>query len=220
MKDIGELFEKKLSKGKKKPSESVWEKINTSLDAEKSRKKRILYTWLVGAGLIGVFVLFLVLNNESPLQSNSPKQQDHTIVTNQSDISSDPSIEKEKEDNDTKELFKALKEDTLIVTNKNREKDPEIAITNQDSELNEKEKSSNIKSKIQQKDSGNKSKNNITTGNTFDKNSTVTKNYYYYNSQNNQTIVTQNKNEIDSLISEQNKFLDSVTTSKIDSLRQ
>lgn len=34
-KDIGELFEQKLSKGKKKPSESVWEKINTSLDAEK-----------------------------------------------------------------------------------------------------------------------------------------------------------------------------------------
>ena len=220
MKDVGKIFENKLNDGKKEPSKSVWEKINTSLDTEKSRKKKILYTWFVGTGLVSLFLLFLVFNNEGLLQSNSPSQQDNIPLNNHSNISKERSNENPREENDSKELFKFSKEDTSIVTNEIEEKPSQFTFLNYDSELNEKEKSSNMKSKIQLNDSGKQSKNNKATGNTFDENSTVTKNYYYYNSRNNKTIVTKNKDKIDSLISEQHKPLDSVTITKSDSLGQ
>ena len=41
--DIGKLFEKKLGAGGKIPKESLWEKINTTLDEEKRKRRRILF---------------------------------------------------------------------------------------------------------------------------------------------------------------------------------
>lgn len=211
MKDVGEFFENKLNKGKKIPSESLWEKINTSLDTEKLRKKRILFYWFLGGSIPIILGLLLLYSNINFSQSHPHEQKNQNPVVRQSDISLEP---------DNKKIPEILKEDTLISTNKNEERLQKIVITNQDSKLNENEKSTNITSKIQQKNSGNKSKNNISTDNAIDENFTITKNYHYYNSENNKTIVTKNINEIDSLIFEQYKFLDSITPPETDSLEE
>ena len=73
--DIGKLFEKKLGAGGKIPKESLWEKINTSLDEEKRKRKRLLFYWWLGGGisfLVGLFLLFGTENfqNENPKKYN------------------------------------------------------------------------------------------------------------------------------------------------------
>lgn len=218
-KDIGELVEKKLSKGKEKPHESVWERINSSLETERLRKKRVLYSWLVGTGLFSALLLFIALNNEGLLQSNFPKQQNDIPLTNHSSNSSEQSTEKTGEESYTNEVLKTAKEDTSIITREEEKRTSEFAVTNENLKLDEKEGVSSLKPKIKQYDSKKKVKNNRSTGDTFDEDYRVTKNYHYYNSKMKQTIVTQDKREIDSLISEQNKSLDSISTSKTDSLK-
>lgn len=202
MKDVGKIFENKLNVGKKEPSESVWEKINTSLDAERSRKKKFLYTWLVGTGLISIFLLFLVFNNEGLLQSNIPIQQDNIPIDNHSNISTEPSTERQGEENNFKEMNQNA---TSGVPN-------EI-----EGESNE---NSGIKSQMKEIGSEKESKIYGSTTKIDNKNFTVSKNYYYYDSKTGKTLVTQNKNKIDSLISKQHKSLDSVTAPKTNDLEE
>jgi len=203
-KEIGELFKDKLSTGKKKPSLNLWEKINSTLEAEKLRKKRLLYRWLVGTGLVGALLLFLALNNESPVQKNSEKQQNEVPLTNHSNNSIESFTEKAKEDNDAKQSFETSEVEPLMVTNENE---------------NENEKPANIKSKIQHHHSEKNSKNNNSVG-TFDESLIVTKNYHYYDSRSNKTLVTQNKSFIDSIINVQSKSLDSVKAPKANTVGQ
>lgn len=196
MKDVGKIFENKLNNEKKQPSESAWEKINTSLDAEKLRKKKVLYTWLVGTGLISLFLLFLVFNNESLLQRNSSSEQDNIPINNHSNISTEPLSESTGEKNEFREIYKNSKNASSNFPNEIEEK------SNENSEWNEKEEYSETKSLIKEIGSEKESKVNEPTNKIENKNFTVSKTYYYYDSKTGKTIVTQNKNKIDSLVSE------------------
>lgn len=220
MKDIGKIFENKLNDGEKEPSKNVWDKINSSLDTEKLRKKKILYTWLVGAGLFSLMVVFLLFNNDSPLQSNSPKQENNIPVISQSETSSDSSDESLEQENDKREVSEVSKEDSFTGINGAKEKASQAILSNEDSELKPKEISSETNTQVQSSDSRRRLEKTGKKDEFNDEDFTVSKNYHYYNSRNNKTIVTKNKAEIDSLVSEQGKFLDSLTTRKIDSLEQ
>lgn len=193
-KEIGELFKNKLSTGKKKPSPNLWDKINSTLEAEKLRKKGLLYSWLVGIGLVGALLLIIALNHESPVQNNPEKQQNEAPLTNHSNAAIESFTEKTEEDNDAKELFETSDLEPIIISNEN-------------------EKPASIKSKIQQNHSK-KNLNNNKSVDTFDESLIVTKNFYYYDSRSNKTLVTQNKSIIDSIINGQIKPLDSVATPK------
>lgn len=197
-KDIGKLFETRLSEGNKIPKESLWEKINTSLDEEKRKRKRLLIYWWLGGGisvLLGSLLWFgagnfLNQNSESPSENNSLEQNSF----------SNSEIEKTQRISDTSEedslQFKINGEERLSKIEKVNEADP---INNNKNTL---------KTTSQKK---------IQKGKSIDEIYTVSEKYYYYNSKDGKQIVTTNKNEIDSLVSQQYKSFDSTATKKIES---
>lgn len=201
MKDVGKIFENRLNDGKKAPSKSVWGKINTSLEVEKLRKKRILYNWLVGGGLFGVFVLFLVFNNISLFQSKSPKDQNNIPIMNQSDISSDPASGQTDYDNGNREILENSQEDKPGVKTEMEEKSSHSVKLNENKKQNDQKESFEVNTELQPTASGKKSNNKVSPDQFEDKSFTVSENYYYYNSANGKQLVTKSKEEIDSLIS-------------------
>lgn len=200
-KDIGKLFENRLVDTKNNLSKNLWEKINNSLDTEKRRKKRILFYWITGLGLTVLFGLFLVFSSGLFLNPNTRTPENSTLLTDQ------PFSPSEKE-NDQKPNENILK-DSLRDIKLNSEKLSEV-ITNQDdstvAEIN-----NSKKMKIEKRSSKDKS---------VDETFTVSKKYYYYNSQDGKQLITTNKKEIDSLVSDRHKPLDSLVTKKADSLGQ
>lgn len=79
-KDIGKLFENKLNKGKKAPKNTLWEKINTSLDEEKHRRKRIFYYWISGGVILTLLGAFLLFGNSDFLKINSTVTKKHNEI--------------------------------------------------------------------------------------------------------------------------------------------
>ena len=201
-KDIGKLFETKLNAGNKIPKDSLWEKINTSLDDEKRKRRRMLLYWWLGGGisvLLGLFLLFgagnfLNSNSQIPLENKSSEQNS---LSNS-----------EKENSEV--TITISKKDSLQFNSNGEEKLSKIENTNESETLNDSENLSKTTSKK-------KIQKGSSKGKSIDETYTVSKKYYYYNSKDGKQIVTTNKNEIDSLISQQYKSLDSTATKKTES---
>ena len=198
-KDIGKLFETKLNAGNKIPKDSLWEKINLSLDEEKRKRKRILFYWWLGGGISVLFGLYLLFGGGNFLNPNTqiPLEQDSSEQNSFSNS--------EKENLET--TFNILEEDSLKFKNKGEENLSKIENTNESGIVNNSEKTSKTTSekKIQKGSQKRKS---------IDETYTVSEKYYYYNSKDGMQIITTNKNEIDSLVSKQYKSLDSTTIKK------
>lgn len=199
--DIGKLFEDRLVDTKNNPSKNLWEKINNSLDAEKRKKKKILFYWIAGLGLTVLFGLFLGFGNVGFLNPNTQSPEKSTLLTDQ------PFSSSEKESN--QKLNENILKDSLNHIQLNSENLSEVIINQDDSIVTEVGTSSRIK--IQKKSTKDKS---------VDETYTVSKKYYYYNSQDGKQIITTNKKEIDSLVSDRQEPLDSLGIKKTDSLGQ
>ncbi len=199
--DIGALFEKGLNDGKKIPNKSLWEKINTTLDDGKRRKKRIFYYWFVGAGLSVLLGSLLLFGNGIFSSSNSNLPENNTS----SPIQSISTIEKGSNETSLENSSK----DSLNHQTNTKEKLSKIKNVQEDSVFMKKENASKqmLETKTEKILSKNKSK---------DENYSVSKNYYYYNSRDGKRLVTSDKMVIDSLLLD--KTLDSVDIKKIDSL--
>ena len=109
----------------------------------------------------------------------------------------------DKEYND--ETIKIL-EDSLKYKNKDGEKLSKIETENDHKTINNTENPSTVSEKDRKKSSPKRK--------SIDEIYTVSEKYYYYNSKDGKQIVTNNKNEIDSLISKQHKSLDSIKIKK------
>jgi hypothetical protein len=204
-KDIGKLFETKLSEGKKIPKGSLWEKINTSLDEENRKRKKLFFYWWLGGGisvLLGLYLLFgagnfLNENSQIPLKNTS---SDENSISNSEKQNIEKSIDISEQDslhiknNNEEKLSKIeLKQDNETVTN-----------SQNSSEKTSEKKTQKVSSKVK----------------SIDETYTVSEKYYYYNSKDGKQVVTNNKSEIDSLVSKQYKSLDTTTTKKVDSIAQ
>ncbi|MCB0465473.1 MAG: hypothetical protein KDC78_07330 [Aequorivita sp.] len=205
-KDIGQLFESKLNDAKKIPNKSLWEKINASLDEEKRRKKRIFLYWVLSGGVSVLLGLLLLFGNVMLFNSSSPLNQNNLPVKEQSSIPS------KNENNKTP--IEISKKNPTSHENKGEEKLSRIIPPEENSKLSETENSIDKNTFTQPATSENNSKKIKPEHKSTDENFTVTKNYYYYNSKDGKQIVTNNKEEIDSLISKQYKSLDSTASKK------
>jgi hypothetical protein len=201
-KDIGKLFATRLSEGKQIPKESLWEKINTSLDEEKRKRKRLLIYWWLGGGisvLVGLFLLFgagnfLNQNSETPSENNYLEQNSFS--------------NSEKENTET--TINISEKDSLQFKDNAEEKLSKIENINESKTLNNPET-------LSKKTSEKKIQKGSSKGKSIDETYTVSKKYYYYNSKDGKQMVTSNKDEIDSLVSQQYKSLDTTATKKIES---
>jgi hypothetical protein len=209
-KDIGQLFENKLNNGKKTPSKSIWEKINTSLDAEKRRKKRVFYYWLVGSG-ITILLGLLLVNTENITQNNIINKNNTPPFTKQ------PIKTTAKENNENSVIVS--KEKSVHIDSENNKKLSKIVNSNENTKQSEQKKSTNSKTQKQHIEARNKTNKHSQTTKGENENYTVSKNYYYYNSKDGKQLVTTSKREIDSLIAEGHKSVDSLRTKNNDTIK-
>lgn len=186
-KDIGQFFENKLNKGKKAPSENLWEKINTSLNEAERKRKKILFYWLMGGGALVLLGLFLLFHNGYFSQTNT-----YNTENNASSVE-DPFPSSQK-GNDEKSIEISSKDSSTIKNNQN-EKLSKISPMEDNSSISDPENSIKKNSEKQTKKSTLKSKS-------LDETFSVSEKYYYYNSRDGKQVITENKKEIDSLISE------------------
>ncbi|MDC8000811.1 hypothetical protein POV26_07165 [Aequorivita todarodis] len=219
-KDIGTFFETKLNGGKKTPNQSLWEKINLSLDEETRRRKRTLLYWLVGGGLFVSLGLFLLLSNGNFSQTNLHTDQNNILLNDQSNSNSEEKNNKTAIEKETSGLSSEIsKKDSLTVKN-NDETLSKIESTKENLEKDELANSKKTKQSTKQISSGSKAKKDLSNKESIDETFSVTTKYYYYNNEDGKRIITTDKNEIDSLIIRKHQSLDSITTKKIDSLEQ
>lgn len=202
-KDIGKLFENKLNKGKKAPKNTLWEKINTSLDEEKNRRKRIFYYWISGGVILTLLGAFLLFGNSDFLKINSTVTKKHNEIL-ENTVSSSEKIDNVKS-------TETLPIDSLSAELQD-EKLSKIATVEENQPVNSLQKSEG-------KESINTSEKKVSKSKSLDETFTVSEKFYYYNSRDGRQIVTQDKKEIDSLILKNKNELDSVNIKKKDILK-
>lgn len=202
-KDIGKLFENKLNKGKKAPKNTLWEKINTSLDEEKHRRKRIFYYWISGGVILTLLGAFLLFGNSDFLKINS------TVTKKYNEILENTVSSSEKVDN--VKSTETLPIDSLSAELQD-EKLSKIATVEENQPVNSLQKSEG-------KESINTSEKKVSKSKSLDETFTVSEKFYYYNSRDGRQIVTQDKKEIDSLILKNKNELDSANIKKKDTLK-
>lgn len=202
-KDIGKLFENKLNKGKKAPKNTLWEKINTSLDEEKHRRKRIFYYWISGGVILTLLGAFLLFGNSDFLKINSTVTKKHNEIL-ENTVSSSEKIDNVKS-------TETLPIDSLSAELQD-EKLSKIATVEENQPVNSLQKS-------QGKKSINTSEKKVSKSKSLDETFTVSEKFYYYNSRDGRQIVTQDKKEIDSLILKNKNELDSANIKKKDTLK-
>ncbi len=187
-KDIGKFFENKLGAGKKAPATDLWKKINTSLDKEIRRRKKLFLLWIIGGSLSALLVVVFISGSLGSFNSNKPSEQILPAISN-----SENSSEKETSEKENSEVSKEQSQSADINQNV----------------LSEIHKNTDSISKKTGKNSSTKNKS-------VDENFSVTKKYYYYNSSTDTQIITTNKAEIDSLVSENNRSTDTLKVKKSD----
>ena len=202
-KDIGKLFENKLNKGKKAPKNTLWEKINTSLDEEKHRRKRSFYYWISGGVILTLLGAFLLFGNSDFLKINS------TVTKKYNEILENTVSSSEKVDN--VKSTETLPIDSLSAELQD-EKLSKIATVEENQPVNSLQKSEGKKSI-------NTSEKKVSKSKSLDETFTVSEKFYYYNSRDGRQIVTQDKKEIDSLILKNKNELDSANIKKKDTLK-
>ncbi len=203
-KDIGKLFENKLNKGKKAPKNTLWEKINTSLDEEKHRRKRIFYYWISGGVILTLLGAFLLFGNSDFLKINSTVTKKHNEIL-ENTVSSSEKVDNVKS-------TETLPIDSLSAELQD-EKLSKIATVEENQPVNSLQKSEGKKSI-------NTSEKKVSKSKSLDETFTVSEKFYYYNSRDGRQIVTQDKKEIDSLILKNKNELDSANIKKKDTLKQ
>ena len=203
-KDIGTFFKDKLKDGEKSPDKRLWDRISTSLDKEKPVQKSKLQYWLIGLG-IPIFLGLALLFIPSEQVEKNPKIP---IENNPTEL---PFSSIEKPSDTKEERVSAIDslENIEIST-----KDPIERTTSL--EDSKKKKNQNTKEITPE----NKIKNSSTESSNADETFTVSKKYYYYNSEDGVEWSTTDKNKIDSLLTNETRILDSTTIRKKDSLTE
>lgn len=200
-KEIGSFYKSALENGKKSPNNNIWEKINKSLDEEKRSKRKLFYFWILGSGISAVIVLFLIFEKEIFNQTTIPEQE-----------KSNPLI-KNSSNNSEEKFNDIILIDSLIYDKNDKANFSNSEIDVKDSNDDKLDSNSKIGTKSTTKKAKSKT---VTKAEIY----TVKTNYYYYNSQDSTQIMTSNKKEIDSLISEKGKLKNTTNSKKLDSLEQ
>ncbi|CAM3297790.1 hypothetical protein [Aequorivita lipolytica] len=204
-KDIGTLFENKLNEGKRTPNNSLWEKINISLDEEKRKRKKIILYWLVGGGLSVLIGVLLVFDNGSFLMSTTPPPQNNATLNERSLSPSEGKNEKSE--------VKILSKNALSQQPGTGEKLSKISTVQENTTENNEENS--LRTEPSPEPAANHETRKLSSKkNDIDDTFNISEMYYYYNSLNGKQIITANKKEVDSLISEKQKSLDSTALNK------
>ena len=203
-KDIGKFFENNLNQGKKAPDQSLWGKINTSLDEEERKRKRNLYYWLVGGATTVLLGLILLFGNNFDAETSSTQEPDHIKLSDQNGTA---------ETDTDQTTFPKQDADSLRIQNSRDERLSKIATSKLEETQNANENVSKNSRKM-------KVKNNSSDKTSVDETFTVSKKYYYYNSKDGKQLVTTNKQDIDSIIAEAYKNIDTTTVKREDSFKQ
>lgn len=208
--DIGALFEKKLHGVERTPSESLWDRVDATLNKKNKRRKRIFWYWMGGATFLLIFALLYAVVPFSMINDNSEKQ---TIeLTTDSDVQKKASEEEptrnEKSDVELKPIDEGNSKENLTTETASKELLSEKNRMKENSSENEKT-GTPIKKRKATSSEKNRSNNKMA-----DDGYEVKTNYYYYNGENDEHIKTSDKNTIDSLLNNTENQIDEVGLDK------
>ncbi len=209
-KDIGLVFEEKLKVGTKTPNENLWDKIDTTLDEKNRKSKRFFYIWFIGGTLVLLTGVYLFFGNK--IFTNSETQSNQSTYTNTTPTSIS-TLSKEKNE----ATFTANHKDSSALKN-NTEKLLKTDTTdkpNVKTELANPQQTPQLKYQNEPRVKSKKRNSNKTN---LEEVYDVSTNYHYYNSEDNEQIITKDKNMIDSIIKSKSHHIDSVKT-PIDTLK-
>ncbi|HBL80031.1 MAG TPA: hypothetical protein DDZ79_08955, partial [Aequorivita sp.] len=174
------------------------------LDEEERKRKRNLYYWLVGGATTVLLGLILLFGNNFDAETQSIHESDHIKLSDQNGTA-------ETDTNQT--TFPKQEADSLRIQNFPNEKLSKIAPSKLEETQNDHENFSKNSREM-------KVKNNSSDKTSVDETFTVSKKYYYYNSKDGKQLVTTNKKDIDSIIAEAYKNIDTTTVEREDSFKQ
>ncbi|MBT0607294.1 hypothetical protein [Aequorivita echinoideorum] len=197
--DIGKLFESKLSQGKKAPSNMLWEKIDTTLDEQDQRRKRVIVYWLLGSVIL-VFLTGFFIFNFGMDNSNPQNSQNETEVPLENNISTES--EKLEQMDSEKD---SLENSSEIIISKRELISSETKFENEE-----------IKAQKNESKSAKYSSEKNAIRKMIDEDFTVSKKYYYYDSKSGKQIVTTSKAGMDSIVAAATKSIDSAQTQNLD----
>ncbi len=190
--NVEDSIKNALKNGAKSPSHSLWDKVNSTLDKEAKKRKKLFYFRLALGLFIPLLLVFIFIQLDG-------KQESETINNGKETITS----EVKNENNASKNYFS--NSDSLQQKNKNLE-------SNAATEIDEDEKSSIIAESRSEKIETSKVISKKTQKSKHDsmEDYKIKSTYYYYNSDNNKHIKTHDKTVIDSLVRASKSVQDSL----------
>ncbi|MCG2418222.1 hypothetical protein K8089_04240 [Aequorivita sp. F47161] len=200
--DIGTLFENKLKEGEKAPNNTLWAKINTSLEKKERKRKKLFLYWLTGGAIVGLIGLWMIFSTSFNATKSKIDSISNTVIK---DTLNNIEVENDK----TSDLN--ILNDSLSSKENSAKKVLEIT----DLKLDSIHKTKTTLDKT----SKNNLINPLSEKNRIEETFKVSEKYYYYNSRDGKQIVIENKNEIDSIISKSKIAADSIIVKKKDSLK-
>lgn len=187
-KDIGTMIQETMEQGTMTPKASLWDRIDNSLEERRKKKRSALWFWYGGAGVLLVMLLALWGS------SNGSMYNDDTTIPTTSEMV----VEDIAEDQDLTSTQNTLKnystKDGLpldTIQNKENTTNKEITIKNTQ-EVNTNVTDVTRTKKISEAPS----KKRVITDSGF----TIKTKHQYYNSDLDTTVVSANKQKIDSLV--------------------
>lgn len=170
--DIGKKIAQRLKGAEFTPDNAVWDKIEATLDRKKRRKRFFLFYTL---GALGLLALLIGFSNKFD-NDEKPSEQEKPIMT-ATDTENHDGINKNKDSNvDTSE-------NSVISEEISSEEDLKNRIEDSEKEIPQKKLSRKVKA-----------------GEVLDSFSQSSTTYYYFRSEDNREVITEDKEVIDSLM--------------------
>lgn len=197
--DIGMLLKKRLTEAEKAPDDTLWNRIEDSLDKRDRKRRGVIWFWV---GVSGLGLLLIILFTNGFFSSE---------VDTVGDVSTETEVSEKLKEQDSESLQN--NEYTLPVIDENEK------------ELEETEKIiANSEEKSTPTSSESEAENSTATKNTIKKKAKkdpysdekviVETTYHYYNSDTKEAIETTDKSVIDSLMNQAGVLVDSVEITK------
>ncbi|MBZ0328051.1 MAG: hypothetical protein K8F54_10635 [Altibacter sp.] len=190
--DIGVLLKEKLAGIQKSPDAFLWNKINTTLDQEGKKRRRLMYLWFTGVGIGSLFLLFFVF-------SPSLTRNNTTETPPIEDVTSIPAEKASKSNRDV-----SSKEDNTVLPSNASETAPNEMKLDVP-EKNTSEENTKKKTRTDRKQGNQILLDSVTT-------------YRYYNSSDGTQVETTDKRIIDSLLINSKKIRDTIPNKTVDSI--
>ncbi len=207
-KDIGALLKARLDAAEKAPKQTLWERLDNSLEEREKKRRRAAWFWYGGAGILlallilaGIFTgsNFSEINDNATKVSTEAKPGETNI--NETNTIETSTSETEDTDKNTIEILRKPTSEDLTNGNPDKQYGTETGLkTTPTGETSESLKTNNTSTATKQSKTTRKNTTSSGKDPMTEAGFTVTTTHEYYNSDLDTTTTSRSKQKIDSLV--------------------